>query len=248
MDRNYYVEYYELEREHWWFRARMEIIRSQVAAIANGRTDLRILNIGVATGATSVMLEAFGKVKSVEYDATCYQFVKDRLHIDIEQGSILELQFADESYDLVCAFDVIEHVEDDAKAVSEMKRVCGKGGSVLVTVPAFMMLWSRHDEVNHHFRRYRLAQLDRLFSGSGTIRFNSYFNSFLFPPVFVVRMLGKAFPFLFKRDGAGSDFSLMRNAMLDRILYRIMRSENMFLKNRIGLWAGVSAILSWRKS
>ena len=84
MDSQYYIEYYELERSNWWFTARLEILKSQVKLLFPNRNDLNILNIGVATGATSIMLEAFGTVKSVEYDEVCYQFVKEKLNIDIE--------------------------------------------------------------------------------------------------------------------------------------------------------------------
>lgn len=247
MDRNYYVEYFELERRHWWFRARMEIIRSQVELVAGGRKDLRILNIGVATGATSIMLEAFGKVKSMEYDQTCFEFVRDTLKIDIDQGSILELPYADASYDLVCAFDVIEHVLEDAAGVAEMQRVCAPGGAVMVTVPTLMSLWGKHDEVNFHYRRYTLSELKNLFSKSGKIIFASYFNTILFTPIYIVRKLSRLFPFLFKRDGAGSDFSLMKNKTLDAFLYRLMLSENTLLKKGTSLPVGVSALLRWVK-
>jgi len=91
------------------------------------------------------MLEKFGDVTSIEYDEDCCQFLNEVLHIPALQGSITELEFEDNSFDLVCAFDVIEHVEDDSKAASEMLRVCKKDGLVFATVPAFMLLWSEHD-------------------------------------------------------------------------------------------------------
>ena len=90
MDKNYYLEYYQLEREHWWFKARLELLKDLVAAIAKNNNNLSILNIGVATGATSIMLQQFGKVKSIEYDKLCFEFVKETLQIDIEQGTILD--------------------------------------------------------------------------------------------------------------------------------------------------------------
>lgn len=247
MDRNYYTEYFELERKHWWFRARLEIIKSQIAIVASDKTDLHILNIGAATGATSVMLEQFGKVKSVEYDQPCVDLVKEKLGIDIEHGSILELNFPDQSFDIVCAFDVIEHVEDDKKAVSEMMRVCRTNGCVMVTVPAFNSLWSVHDEVNHHYRRYTIPQLRALFSSASNILYVSYFNTILFFPVLLVRNIGKLFPFLFKRKGSGSDFGLLNNSLLNKILYQVLLFENHFLKTGIRFLAGVSAILVWRK-
>lgn len=239
MDKNYYIEYYKLERENWWFKARLNIIQAQVAWIANGRKDLNILNVGTATGATSVMLEAFGRVKSVEYDKDCYDFVRERLDIDLEQGSILELQFKDEQYDLVCAFDVIEHVEDDHKAVSEMLRVCKKNGHVFITVPAFMFLWGPHDVVNQHYRRYVSKQLKNLLTPTH-IQFLTYFNSLLFLPVAAVRVLSKLIPF--KRKGSGSDFGLIESKLLNSLFYKMFMLENSWLSKRIGLSFGVSLL------
>lgn len=244
MDKNYYIEYYKLERENWWFKARLNIIRAQVQKIAGGRTDLKILNVGTATGATSVMLEEFGKVKSVEYDKDCYDFVKERLDIDLEQGSILELQFKDEQYDLVCAFDVIEHVEDDHKAVSEMLRVCKHSGHVFITVPAFMFLWGPHDVVNQHFRRYVSTQLKNLFDNTD-LQFLTYFNSILFIPVAAVRVLSKLIPF--KRKGSGSDFGLIDSKFLNALFYQLFMLENSWLSKRIGLSFGVSLMAIARK-
>jgi len=163
MEKSYYIEYYHLERNNWWFKARMDILRSQVVKIANGRKDLNILNVGAATGASSLMLQEFGTVTSIEYDEDCFAFTKERVNIPLEIGSILDIKYPNNHYDLVCAFDVIEHVEDDQKAASELIRVCKNNGYVLVTVPAFNFLWSEHDEINHHFTRYTRKKFTQLF-------------------------------------------------------------------------------------
>ena len=165
MDKNYYKEYYHLEREHWWFQARGKILLKHLKCVFQGQPNIRILNIGAATGRSSELLMQLGDVTSVEFDTDCYEFSRDFVKIPIVQGSILDLAFSDDTFDLVCAFDVIEHVEDDTLAVSEMRRVCKPGGVMCVTVPAFMFLWSEHDVVNHHFRRYTSPILRGLFLG-----------------------------------------------------------------------------------
>ena len=116
MQQSYYDDYYILEREHWWFQIRAKILTNRIAKIVNRGRELKILNVGVATGFTSEMLTQFGRVKSVEYNEDCYKFLKDKLDLDVVKASILELPFEDNSYDLVCAFDVIEHVENDSLA------------------------------------------------------------------------------------------------------------------------------------
>ncbi len=247
MDSQYFKEYYQLERSNWWFTARLEILKSQIKELSNNRTDLKILNIGVATGATSEMLEQFGKVKSIEFDENCFEFVKNTLTIDIEKGSILELQFEKESFDLVCAFDVIEHVEDDKLAAIEMKRVCKNNGFVFVTVPAFMSLWGQHDVVNHHFKRYKKFELEQLFSENGKIKFSTYFNAWFFIPAFLIRKLTNSFPNIFKRDGSGSDHSMFKLGFLNTVFHYVFLSENSLLKNKISLPFGVSAMICWNK-
>lgn len=250
MDSSYYIEYYTLERNHWWFKARLDILRSQVAGLKLSG-DSKILNIGIATGATSVMLQEFGKVKSSEYDQTCFEFIKQKLpELDIEQGSILELPYADNSYDLVCAFDVIEHVEDDAKAVSEMLRVCKPGGYIAVTVPAYKFLWSHHDDVNHHYRRYTKSNLKKLFKNGGAVVFSSYFNSFLFPPIAAFRLFSKLVPnnFMRNKNEAGSDFSVYQPKWIEHLFFIIMRFEKYFIKSKISLPIGLSILISFRKN
>ena len=248
MTPEYYKEYYHLERSNWWFTARLEILKSQIEIMFPHKNDLNILNIGVATGATSQMLEMFGKVKSIEYDEVCFNFVKEKLQIDIEQGTILDLQFAENSFDLVCAFDVVEHVEDDQLAVKEMIRVCKSNGFVFVTVPAFMDLWSKHDEINYHFKRYTSKTLLPLFdSNTGNVIYHSYFNTILFLPIYLVRWISNKFPKLFKRDGSGSDHSMFELGFLNKVLYAIFYAENILLKRLVKLPFGVSFMLSFKK-
>jgi len=248
MDRLYYREYYTLEREHWWFRARSNILSGQIAEIAD-RLDARptILNVGAALGASSEMLSTYGDVTSVEYDQECCQFVSQHLARHFINASITDLPFTSECFDIVCAFDVIEHIEDDSRAVLEMIRVCKPGGVVAVTVPAFRLLWSHHDEVNHHQRRYRLPVLRRLFQGPGHLMFASYFNVSLFPPIAALRAITKLVPQSWIRRGAGSDFTLVRNRWLDALFYRVLNSETAWLRRGKSFPFGVSAFLSWRK-
>jgi SAM-dependent methyltransferase len=247
MNKEYYREYYTLEREHWWFRARREILAAQLESLVPHARPARILNVGAALGASSEMLARYGEVVSVEFEKDCCDFVRKRFGRTYVNASITALPFPSETFDLVCAFDVIEHVDDDALAVREMKRVCRPRGSIVVTVPAFMMLWSHHDEVNHHRRRYRMPELKGLFDSSGRQLYASYFNSLLFVPIIAVRAATKLVPQRWIRSGAGSDFTLVKSGLLDTIFYRMLRAENAWLRRGRRAPFGVSAFLSWRK-
>jgi SAM-dependent methyltransferase len=121
MERYYYDEYYRLERGNWWFLARNQIIINHLKQITAGKSNLDILNIGAATGHTSELLVQFGKVISVEYDSICCEFLRQKLKLETVNASVTRLPFENEHFDLVCAFDVIEHVDNDNLAVSEIK-------------------------------------------------------------------------------------------------------------------------------
>jgi SAM-dependent methyltransferase len=250
MDKNYYKRYYTLEREHWWFTARAEILMSHIRRVFTNRTDLKILNIGAATGYSSELLQQFGTVTSIEFDEECYKFTRDVVKISIQQGSILELDFPDNMFDLVCAFDVIEHVDDDRLAVSEMRRVAKTGGVMFVAVPALMFLWSEHDVVNHHFRRYSSKILRGLFEEHDAPIFHSYFNFLLFFPIAAIRLLLRIFTkkHLAKPEDTQSDFDNFKSGgLVNSILKNVFLSENILLKQFISLPIGVSILSSWRK-
>ncbi len=251
MNKDYYKEYYYLERKNWWFKVRSKILADRIAAFLPKNSDNKILNIGVATGSTSEMLANFGNVMSVEYDKDCYEFTKTVLKTPIINASILDLPFEENSQDLVCALDVIEHVEDDLKAISEMIRVCKSGAYAVVTVPAFMSLWGEHDVVNQHYRRYSMSVLTKLFDGKlGNICYKTYFNSLLFPPIFVARNAMRILPkFLQKnRKGAGSDHALIdEESFALKIFEKVFETERKMLNSGIKFGAGVSAMLVWQK-
>lgn len=244
MDRNYYKLYYKIEREHWWFVARGKMLINHINGVFEGKKDLKILNVGVATGRTSELLQQFGTVDSIEFDEECCEFTKETVKIPIQQGSILELPFEDNQYDLVCAFDVIEHVAEDYVAASELERVCRKGGVVCVTVPAFQFLWSQHDVVNHHFKRYTKSDFLKLFRTK--LIYSTYFNFLLFFPIALFRIIST----LFKKNQNTTnktDSELETNPIINKLLHFIFFLENPFLKNRIKLPVGVSILASFRK-
>lgn len=245
MDKNYYKSYYHLEREHWWFRARLEILenlfRIEILPKATSSSKPAILNAGVATGATTTMLEQFGAVTSLEYDEDCCQFLEETLQMEVVNASLTALPFADNSFDVVCAFDVIEHIKEHDLAVAEMKRVLRPNGRIFLTVPAFQFLWGEHDEINHHERRYTQQMLVDVVAESGIkIERKSYFNFFLFFPIFVVRMLLKLRPA--KQAGEHkSDFETFKSGgIINKILYKLFGLEKGILQRKINFPVGVS--------
>lgn len=229
MNKDYYKEYYYYERENWWFKVRYRIIDYFLGKHITNRENLRILNIGVATGHSTEILMKYGDVKSLEYDSDCCKFTREMLNIEIIEGSIKALPFSNEEFDVVCAFDVLEHIDDDKLAVSEIRRVCKKNGLVFITVPAFMTLWSRHDEINFHFRRYRKKQILNLFGNFRNLH-HTYFNTFLFLPIFIFRSITRLFPD-FRKTETGSDFSVLpKKSILNKFFFTLFNLEYQTLK------------------
>lgn len=246
MDRDYFSKYYTLERTHWWFLVRAGIITDIIRSKVNTDRQLNILNIGSATGRTSEILQEFGNVISVEYDKESVEFSRSILKTPVIHGSINDLPFPNEKFDLVCAFDVIEHVKEDKNAISEMYRVCKPSGSLFLTVPAFQSLWSAHDEINHHFRRYRKSNLLKLFStNEGSILRATYFNTILFVPIFILRSVQVIFSSK-NTIVEKSDFESIKSPFINKIFYLIFSLERWIIK-QTSFPFGVSILLLWKK-
>jgi SAM-dependent methyltransferase len=246
MREDYYNLYYQIERHHWWFNVRNKIIFDLIRKQTSEK-NLKILNVGVATGHTSELLSEFGEVTSVEYDKQCYEYLKTFLKGEIINASITSLPFNDNTFDLVCAFDVIEHVKEDQSGVNELGRVCKKNGIIFITVPAHNFLWSEHDVINHHIKRYTEKEVLQLFSKYTTI-YSSYFNFFLFPPIALFRILKTLIFGLPAAETATSDFESIKPTVATKIFKAIFSMENWFIKMGVSFPTGVSFLLILRKT
>lgn len=182
MERLIYDRIRELETDHWWFVGRRKILRRLLRRLAPP-PGARILEVGCGAGGNVPLLREFGAVAALEPDDESRAYAAERLGLAIQSGLLPDgLPYAPESFDLVCAFDVIEHVDDDAGSVRALARLVRPGGAILTTVPAYPWMWSHHDVLHHHKRRYLLPAYRALFEQAGlTVETATYFNSLLFP-------------------------------------------------------------------
>jgi len=248
MESAYYRAYAELERTHWWFLARNELLLREVRRLLKGVLSPRIVNVGCGTGRTSELLATVGEVHSVEYDPECARYAAETTGLPVVQGDVTQLAAPSEAYDLVCAFDVIEHVENDALAMAELHRVCRSGGFLLLSVPACPFLWSHHDEINHHHRRYTRETFAAVLANApGDLQRLTYFNTLLFPFVAGFRLLSHLFPPSAKK-GQALDFSAGNSGLASGLLERVFLWEDSFLQKRINLPFGVSLLASLQRS
>lgn len=189
MERTVYDRMNELEATHWWFVARRQVIAALVRKHLTQRPTARILEAGCGSGGNLGMLAQFGNVDAFEYDDLARQQASRKSGLDIRFGALpQDLPFDDRRYDLIGLFDVLEHVEPDAASLAALGERLADGGKILLTVPAFPALWSKHDERHHHFRRYTRASLAKVAAEAGLqISYSSYFNFFLFPVAVAAR-------------------------------------------------------------
>jgi SAM-dependent methyltransferase len=139
-----------------------------------------------------VELARRGTVTGVELSDVSVGLARERGCGEVIAGSVLDMPFPSDSFDLAVTLDVIEHLEDDLGALQEMRRVVAPGGALLVTVPAYPWLWSGHDVINHHHRRYTRRSLQRVAERAGWAQMRTtYFNSLLLPVAIVLRVLDR---------------------------------------------------------
>jgi SAM-dependent methyltransferase len=194
MERVVYDQMAELDQRHWWYKARREVLAALIRRLAPLPPKGQILEIGCGTGHNLPMLSGFGHVDALELDDAARDLAEKRLGRKIMRAPLPEIaDVPDRHYDLVGAFDVIEHIDDDHAAVASIATKLKPGGKFVMTVPAHSWMWSAHDVVNHHKRRYSKRSLKALIEGS-PLRLErvGYFNSLLFPAAVAERMVSKA--------------------------------------------------------
>jgi SAM-dependent methyltransferase len=230
-----YRELYELEDRHWWFRGRRAVIWALLSR-AGPPASPRVLDAGCGTGRNLVDLARLGPAEGVDASEDAVEFCRRRGLEDVKRAELGALPFEDGRFDVVVATDVIEHIEDDAGALRELRRVARPGARLVVTVPAYSWLWSEHDVSMHHHRRYTLGSLGERLSAAGwEPTASSYFFSAILPAVAAVRLVRKLVPGRSRR----SDLDLSPPAV-GRALELVMRAEAWLIARGVRLPAGVS--------
>ncbi|MBW3567095.1 MAG: class I SAM-dependent methyltransferase [Proteobacteria bacterium] len=239
-----YLEMAKTESRHWWFCGRRAILDHVIGKLRLPDVP-KILEIGCGTGGNLEMLSAHGQLSAMEMDATARSIALEKTNgeIDIRSGRCPEeIPFSDERFDLICLFDVLEHIEEDRETLCEISRLLTDDGLVLVTVPAYQWLWSAHDEFLHHKRRYSMRSLRKVVTSSDLqITKLSYFNTFLFPLAVVARLTGKFF------GSSGASGSAIPLEPMNRTLAAIFRAER-FVLDRMRIPFGMSLIGVMKKN
>jgi SAM-dependent methyltransferase len=244
MDAAAYDFLFRREHEHWWFRARRELLAGVVARIVP--TGAPFLDVGCGTGA---LLERLGgAVEPWGLDPSHEAVARGRARglVRLTRGEVDAIAtLPPRHFAGVGFFDVLEHLDDDVGALRLAADVLRPGGVVVATVPAFQWLWSRHDEVHGHRRRYTRAQLDAVLRAAGLVpEMLTYYNARLFPLAAAARLAARA---LGLRGGADTR---VPPAPINRLLERAFLSEARVLARattRGGFSAGLSVLAAARR-
>jgi SAM-dependent methyltransferase len=227
------------ERSHWWHRGMRLIAAALLDRCYTTRRNLRILDAGCGTGGNALFLQRYGSVVGI--DAAPEAIERNLMREELLRGSVLSLPFADESFDLVTSFDVLYHrgVPDPTAALRETRRVLRPGGRLLLRLPAYEFLRSKHDQAVHTRQRYTASIVNTLLSEAGFhIERMSYINTLLFPAVLVQRLLERARPSQEQQQSAMA----LPPPLLNRLLLLPMAIEAEWLHMRGAFPFGLSIV------
>jgi len=206
---DFFSQLFEIEDRHFWFRARNTIIATLVKSmVPSFPRNYHMLEVGCGTGNALRYLESAasgGTVLGMDLFEDGLRFARRRVSCPLVQADILQPPF-ERQFQLIGLFDVLEHLPDDDKILSDIYRLLAPEGRLLITVPAHQMLWSYFDEASHHFRRYSKSDLSARLEAAGfDIHYLTEYMLAIFPLVWVGRRLAALKARFYPRDGSASD-------------------------------------------
>jgi SAM-dependent methyltransferase len=245
LENDYAKNYSSYSDWHWWFQGRRRVIEFFLEKYVDTRSERTVAAVGGDTFEEQLLSELG------DYYLLNHEFVLDesgRSDLGIKMiGKLPDTPFREGTFDLVCLFDVLEHIEDDQTSLLELERILSTQGTLLITVPALPFLWSEHDEINNHYRRYTYEKVEELVNDT---RFEiidwTYFNTFLFPIVVLLRIVQKIVPGGLGLGGSSS-YELNGPGVVNNVLARIFECEAVLL-NSIRFPFGASLLVMMRKN
>jgi SAM-dependent methyltransferase len=214
---------------YFWYKSRLNLINNIFFSVFSPDKKLKILDIGCGTGAEIGILEKFGEVIVIDINPKALEIAKEKNpKIKVILGNVEEYDLGKNLYDVVCCFDILEHLREDEKGLEQIKDSLKEGGHLFFTVPAYSFLFSSHDIAMSHYRRYNKREItDKLAKIGFKILKISYWNFFLFFPIFIFRMSKKLFIKLggYKNSAPKSDARPV-NKYLNNFLFSILDFEN----------------------
>ena len=240
MEKGFEKKYHALEDKHWWSCTRRELILT-LMPVKN--YDIKILDLGCSSGALIRLLHEknFASVYGIDISKESMKACRKSKLKGILLGNATRLPVKNNSFDLIIASDILEHIENDYGTLNEWKRILKSGGHLIIFAPAFRFLWSSHDIINRHFRRYEKTSLKKLISKNDfkIIRLG-YWNFLLFLPYTVINFL--------KSKNKKEDRLVALNPILNGILIKMLSFENFLIKKGVNFPFGISLFVVLEKN
>lgn len=230
-----------VEARHWWYGGMRAISAALLGEVYAPGAGLRILDAGCGTGGNVRFLRRYGSVAGIDLAAEAFEFSPPALAGTLARASVLALPFASGSFDLLTSFDVLYHraVPDEPGALREAARVLRPGGRLLIRLPAYQFLRSKHDREVHTRRRYTLGEARALLEAGGLlVERCSYVNSLLFPLPLAQRLIERVLP---AAEQPASDLALPA-APLNELLRWPLAAEAAWLARGRGFPFGLSIV------
>ncbi len=242
MDVRSYSHINEAQRDHWWYAARRKILDRVLSEVhAEGVPAGTLLDLGCGVGANLPMLEKYGQTLGVDMSPEAVEFCKAQGIENVTRADLDHLEGVPaNSASVVLLADVIEHLDDEGPCLQAAYDALAPGGALIVTVPAFMFLWSPADDFAHHRRRYTAPELEQVIAPLFAIQHLTYFNTFLFGLV----LAGRATEKLLRRQG--DDTYAVPPPVVNQVLKTIFGAESLLVPRR-KLPFGVSLLCVARK-
>ena len=213
------------EARHWWFRGRRQIVSLVLRETLGNQESVRILDAGCGSGGNLELLSQFGSVSAFEHDDTARNTATNRSGLDVRTGTLPgAVPTFDTYFNIVTLLDVLEHVTEDQQSLETLSSLLATGGSILITVPALPELWSEHDVIHQHKRRYTRETLTNVCEAAGlTVKHVRYFNTLLLP-------LAKLHRKYCKKRNQSSNEDELPPTLLNEILYAIFTLESFLFR------------------
>jgi SAM-dependent methyltransferase len=227
MEETAYRQFADLEEDHFWFRGRRRIFFDLLDRYLAGRRDLAVLEVGCGAGGFLRRLDRYGRPIGIELDPGIGRICRARGTAPVLQADAYAIPLPDASQDLVCLFDTLEHIPDEARALREVARVMRPGSLAFFSVPAYPFLYANNDRVARHCRRYTRGRLAAVLEAAGFERLKlSYFNTLLFPAILPAVLLGKLKErWLGLRDPEHTNLAVRLPRWLSELAFRAMAAE-----------------------
>ncbi len=195
MNPDEYYALYKVEKEHWFYSGKRIIVHDWLKKLGFLQSRNILLDAGAGTGIFAEEMSQYMQVLALDPDSNALGLLRQRQQVFTCAGSAETLPLANSTIQIITALDVVEHLDDDQATLREFARVLQPGGLMVLTVPAFMSLWSEWDAALHHRRRYTLKQFARVWEGLNLeVVHISYINTLAFFPIFIIRQLRNMMP------------------------------------------------------